>query len=85
MRHLADACALIAFLGEDDPRRIMAAGSAIMASGPVGVLPITLWEIARKVSLGKLPPLGTGLLSGILLQKGFRAGAAHLGGCGGRQ
>lgn len=45
--------------------------AAIMRAGDVGVLPVTVWEIARKVAIGKLPPLGLGLLSAVLERNGF--------------
>jgi PIN domain nuclease of toxin-antitoxin system len=31
--------------------------ASIMASQPVRVSPITVWEITRKVAIGKLPPV----------------------------
>lgn len=62
MTYLADACALIAFYASTKPE-LSAQGAAIMAAPGVQVSAITVWEIARKVSLGKLPPLPTGAVS----------------------
>lgn len=53
--YLADACALIVFLTETSPERIMPRAAAIMRSAEICVSPITLWEITRKVALGELP------------------------------
>ncbi len=53
---IADACALIAFHGAGRP--IMSqAGIGAMRGGDVAVSAVTIWEITRKVSLGKLSPL----------------------------
>ena len=51
---LADACALIVFHATPDGT-MSAAGREAMAAGDVMVTQITVWEILRKVQLGKLP------------------------------
>ena len=52
------------------------AGMAAMRTADVLVCPITVWEITRKVALGKLerpaPPGFNGSLSAWLLQAGYR-------------
>ncbi len=52
------------------------AGKTAMSSGDVLVSPITLWEIARKIALGKLerpaPPGFNGSLAAWLRQAGYR-------------
>lgn len=72
MSYLADACALIAFYASATPA-LSAEGAAIMEASGVQVSPVTAWEIMRKVSLGRLPPLPTGgvSLSGFLRGEGF--------------
>lgn len=52
---LADACALIVFLSSDEPEKFMPRAAPIMRTGEVSVSAITVWEITRKVELGKLP------------------------------
>jgi PIN domain nuclease of toxin-antitoxin system len=52
---LADACALIAYFAADGAT-MTPAGLAAM-EGDVAVSPITVWELTRTASLGKLPPL----------------------------
>lgn len=71
--HLADACAVIAFLSEPDPARVMSrSADQIMRQGTVGVSAITLWEITRKASIGKLPQdWGASGLADTLLRQGF--------------
>lgn len=75
MSLLADACALIVFHGFGG-QTMSQAGRAAMGSGDVFVCPITVWEIARKVALGKLerptPPSFNGSLSEWLRQVGYR-------------
>jgi PIN domain nuclease of toxin-antitoxin system len=68
---LADACALIAFFGDDGPSLSPAGEAAMQAKAFVS--PITIWELARKIRGGKLPPLfiGGGSLAGALLDEGF--------------
>jgi PIN domain nuclease of toxin-antitoxin system len=72
---LADACALIVFHGYGGETMSEAGKAAMMADG-VFVSPITVWEIARKVALGKLerpaPPGFNGSLSEWLRQAGYR-------------
>jgi PIN domain nuclease of toxin-antitoxin system len=72
---LADACALIVFHGYGG-QTMSHAGRAAMGSGDVFVCPITVWEITRKVALGKLerptPPGFHGSLSEWLRQAGYR-------------
>jgi PIN domain nuclease of toxin-antitoxin system len=72
---LADACALIVFHGYGG-ETMSEAGVAAMTSDGVFVSPITVLEIARKVTLGKLerpaPPGFNGSLSEWLRQAGYR-------------
>lgn len=65
--YLADACALIVFMAMPDPERLMPRATAIMRTADVLVAGITVWEITRKASLGKLPRLWTGRASFSLL------------------
>lgn len=53
--YLADACALIVFLADPMPERIMPRAAVLMRSAEIVVSPITVWEITRKASIGKLP------------------------------
>jgi PIN domain nuclease of toxin-antitoxin system len=72
---LADACALIVFHGYAG-ETMSAAGKAAMSGGDVFVCPITVWEISRKIALGKLArpaPRGfKGSLSEWLREAGYR-------------
>ena len=72
---LADACALIVFHGFGG-QTMSSAGKAAMRQGEVFVCPITVWEITRKIALGKLerpaPPGFKGTLSEWLRQVGYR-------------
>jgi PIN domain nuclease of toxin-antitoxin system len=72
---LADACALIVFHGYGG-QTMSAGGKIAMRAGDVFVSPITLWEISRKIALGKLerpaPPGFNGSLSEWLRQAGYR-------------
>lgn len=69
MTYLADACALIAFLTNPNPERDMTQAAPIMERGDVSVLSTTVWEITRKVSIGKLPEFWSPLPSlGALLR-----------------
>lgn len=52
---IADACALIAFHNVVPPRLSARAIEAMRAPGTV-VSAVTIWEITRKVAIGKLPP-----------------------------
>ncbi|HJS88159.1 MAG TPA: type II toxin-antitoxin system VapC family toxin [Acetobacteraceae bacterium] len=72
MRYLADACALLAFFGAGDSP-MTRTGVSIM-QGEVWVSPVTVWELTRKASIGKLPklPAPTGSFAGYLAQLGFR-------------
>jgi PIN domain nuclease of toxin-antitoxin system len=76
LRFLADACALIFFHGRDG-ETMTAAGREAMEDGDVFVSPITVWEIARKVSVGKLarptPPNYRLGLSSWLRESGYRS------------
>lgn len=71
---LADACALIAFHGE--ARTVLSTtGLGAMRGGDVAVSAVTVWEIARKVAIGKLAPLhdrSEGSLVGFLARRGYR-------------
>lgn len=75
MTFLADACALIVFLGSADPNRDMPAGASIMRHETVGVLATTVWEITRKARAGRLPPLWelSNSLSKVLAEQHFEA------------
>jgi PIN domain nuclease of toxin-antitoxin system len=55
--YMADACALIVFLASPDAHRVMPRAADVMRRSEIRVSPITLWEITRKVTLGKLPPV----------------------------
>ena len=76
MTLLADACALIVFHGYGG-QTMSKAGKTAMSVGDVFVSPITVWEISRKIALGKLerpvPPGFNGTLSEWLRQAGYRA------------
>jgi PIN domain nuclease of toxin-antitoxin system len=50
---LADACALIDFHGPG-PRGMARQAADVMAGGEVEVAAVTVWEIQRKVTLGRL-------------------------------
>ena len=75
MTFLADACALIVFHGYGG-QTMSGAGIAAISAGDVFVCPITVWEITRKITLGKLPrptpPGFNGSLSEWLRQAGYR-------------
>ncbi len=75
MNFLADACALIVFHGYHG-QTMSDAGKAAMSHGDVFVSPMTVWEISRKVALGKLarpePPGFNGSLAEWLRQTGYR-------------
>ncbi len=72
--YLADSCALIVFLASPDPERFMPRAAPIMRTEAVAVSSITVWEITRKVSLGKLPPVWGVYpsLSALLRAQGYR-------------
>jgi len=76
LNFLADACALIAFHGFGG-QTMSAAGKVAMSHGDVLVSPVTVWEISRKVAIGKLArpsPSGyDGSLAEWLRQLGYRA------------
>ena len=69
--YLADACALVAFFAgvPGMSREVLAA----MRDGRVVVSSVTVWELTRKASLGRLPPLplAGGSFGGWLLSQGF--------------
>lgn len=75
MSLLADACALIVFHGYGG-QTMSNAGKTAMSADDIFVSPITVWEISRKVALGKLerptPPGFGGSLSEWLRQAGYR-------------
>lgn len=75
MSLLADACALIVFHGYGG-QTMSNAGKTAMSTGDIFVSPITVWEVSRKVALGKLErptPSGfRGNLSEYLRQVGYR-------------
>jgi PIN domain nuclease of toxin-antitoxin system len=69
-RYLADACALIVFFADAS---ISETVRELMSNADVAVSAITVWEISRKVALGKLPSdWGQGGLVGLLQRQGFR-------------
>ncbi len=70
---LADGCALIAFFAADGATMTQTGLAAMQ--GDVAVSPITVWELTRKASLGKLPPLPTlaGSFARWLAGQGFRS------------
>ncbi|MDO9706928.1 type II toxin-antitoxin system VapC family toxin [Paracraurococcus lichenis] len=70
--YLADACALIVFHAAGG-RGMSAAALAAMRGGDVAVSAITVWEITRKVALGKLPllPAVQGSFAGWLRDAGY--------------
>jgi PIN domain nuclease of toxin-antitoxin system len=72
---LADACALIVFHGYGG-QTMSSVGKTAISTGDVFVSPITVWEITRKIALGKLerpaPPGFNGSLSEWLRQAGYR-------------
>jgi len=72
---LADACALIVFHGYGG-QTMSSAGRTAISTGDVFVSPITVWEITRKVAMGKLerpaPPGFNGSLSDWLRHAGYR-------------
>jgi PIN domain nuclease of toxin-antitoxin system len=55
MTYLADACALLDYLGAGG-KAMSEAGRAAMRTAPF-VSAITVWELTHKASLGKLPPM----------------------------
>jgi PIN domain nuclease of toxin-antitoxin system len=81
---LADACALIVFHGYGG-QTMSPAGKAAMATGDIFVCPITVWEISRKIALGKLqrpaPPGFNGTLSEWLRHAGYRSLPLTWDGC----
>ena len=68
---LADACALVAFFAgvPGMSGEVLAA----MQGGRVAVSSVTVWELTRKASVGKLPPLPAagGSFGGWLQSQGF--------------
>lgn len=68
---LADACALIAFLG-DGQATFSTTGLVAMKAPPL-VSPITVWEISRKLTLGRLRmlPIMEHGLGSLLADQGF--------------
>jgi PIN domain nuclease of toxin-antitoxin system len=72
---VADACAIIVFHGFGG-QTMSTAGVTAMATGDVFVSSITVWEISRKVALGKLarpaPPGFQGSLSAWVRSVGYR-------------
>ncbi|HUB44049.1 MAG TPA: type II toxin-antitoxin system VapC family toxin [Acetobacteraceae bacterium] len=57
--YIADACALITYFALPDPYGTMPSAAPILRSQPVRVSPITIWEITRKVAIGKLASMWT--------------------------
>ena len=75
MNLIADACALIAFHMYGGST-MSEAGKTAMATGDIFVSSITLWEITRKIAIGKLeapaPRRFNGSLSAWLNDAGYR-------------
>lgn len=75
MSVLADACAIVAYHGAGGAT-MTEKGREAMRTGDVLVSPITVWEITRKVALGKLPrpvpPGFTGTLAEFLRSRSYR-------------
>lgn len=75
---LADACALIDFHSPGG-RRLGPEGEAAMQSGDVFVASVTVWEIQRKVGIGKLTqpmPIESGLdYPAFLESRGYQTAA----------
>lgn len=60
-RYLADACALVVYFGAGDPGAGLGPEAlAVMNEADVAVSPISVWEITRKMALGKLRRLAAG-------------------------
>jgi PIN domain nuclease of toxin-antitoxin system len=57
--YLADACALIVYHA-DAGRGMSPEAMGVMHAGDVAVSAITIWEITKKVSAGRLAPLPLG-------------------------
>ncbi len=57
MSAIADACALIVFLQDQNAQAAMPNAFPYLKSRPVYVPPMVVWEISRLVALGKLPKL----------------------------
>jgi PIN domain nuclease of toxin-antitoxin system len=70
MTAIADSCALIVFLQEQDPQAKMPNAYPYMVSREVYVPPLVVWEISLKIGSGKLPPLSI-KPSALLRQLGF--------------
>ena len=71
MSYLADACALVVFYGGGRAGHEMVEGMRIMTSEDVAVLPTTVWEISRKIALGRLEMPISSALSTLLHQSRF--------------
>lgn len=74
MSVFADACALIVFFGQGGAG-MSAKGMALMREGEVMVSAITVWEVTRKLRMGRLPMLPQAWaedFSGSLMADGFR-------------
>jgi PIN domain nuclease of toxin-antitoxin system len=68
---LADACAVIAYFTRGGEAMTDAGRSAMQLDAAIS--PITVWELARKITIGKLPPLvvGGGSVARALAENGF--------------
>ena len=75
MKCLADACALLSFFGTSELRLTERGRDAM--HGVVAISPVTVWELSRKASTGKLPPLPrlNGSFARYLASQGFQAEA----------
>jgi PIN domain nuclease of toxin-antitoxin system len=67
---IADACAVIVFLSDPCAAQVMPSAYPTMAGGTVYVPDTVVWEISRKVRIGKLPPIGRSLPE-LLTSQGF--------------
>lgn len=65
--YVADACAVIVFQSAPDPDRLMPRAAPLMRTEEILVAGITVWEITRKASIGKLPSVWAGYRSFSLL------------------
>ena len=66
---IADACALIVFLADAS----LSTEATLAIQSPAFISPVTVWEMTRKASIGKLPiRWGDSSLATFLANEGFR-------------
>ena len=70
MSAIADSCALVVFLSDPDAEARMPNAFPYMRSKEVYVPPMVVWEISRKITIGKLPKLAV-TLPDLLRAHGF--------------